>query len=219
MMNSTEDIATHSEQLKLDPISTSDNIPQVTIETISSLPNSELSRNNVILLTDTNNKLSNNVDANNKLSEDLPKERKVLSLIADPSSYYEMGHWGAFGRDGKLGFGGIITPRRTMSLTYKKQNSSHIDSGPAVFTSELTRGLAKENHLNADDTFQESRVHQPLDEISHKPTTLSPPSPLQLIYTKDVSDTSGVRRFFHHNRAHSYTPNASGASFPLEIPK
>ncbi|CAG8529399.1 16894_t:CDS:2 [Acaulospora colombiana] len=216
-MDSTKDILAQSEQSINDLISTSDNIHQTTTETPSNSGNHAI------------NSINSNV--NNKLTADPPRERKVLSLIADPISYYEMGQRGAFGREGKFGPGGITVPRRTMSLTYTKRNSNSVDSNPVTFTSELTRGLTKEKQANTADVFQGSptdggadRNYQPstslyssigknFDEISQNSS-----SSLQPIHEKAMSDAFEVKNS-HHNRAHSYTPGAGDLSIPLEIPR
>ncbi|CAG8564019.1 18205_t:CDS:1, partial [Gigaspora rosea] len=167
--------------------------------------NSKLARNNVIPSIDTTLKVSKP-----------PKEKKIRSLIANPSSYYEIGKWNALDIDSKYDSFVIPFPRRSLSLPYTKPKS--IDKDKESCRSTPTGELSRCQSIDKKSIFCQDCLSIPNDfhltspqSIDYLSPNVSPPLKNSLL---DVSSKK-----LHHNRAHSYTPETSSELTPLDIPQ
>ncbi|KAF0558228.1 two-component system sensor protein [Gigaspora margarita] len=208
-MSSLKDSVEPSEITEFNPVSFTSPTKLTTsplTETFTvKVQNSKLARNNVIPSIDTTLKVTKP-----------PKERKITSLIANPSSYYEIGKWNALDIDSNYDSIVIPLPRRSLSLPYTKPKSIDKDkeSSRSTPTGELSRSQSIENKsifcqdcLSIPNDFHLTSP-QSIDYLS---PNVSPPLKNSLL---DVSTKK-----LHHNRAHSYTPETSCELTPFDIPQ
>ncbi|CAG8466802.1 1787_t:CDS:2 [Dentiscutata erythropus] len=210
-MSSLKDPVEPSETTEFNPVCHSS--PTLTTSPLTgtfattNVQSSKLARKNLIPSIDTTLKVTKP-----------PKERKIRSLIANPSSYYEVGKWNALDIDSKYDDDSpaITLPRRSMSLPNRKPNSIEKDkvSSRSTPTGELSRSLSidkksvySQDFLPIPNDFH----HTSPQSIDYLSPNVSPP------LKNDLLDAPTKK--LYHNRAHSYTPETSSELTPLDIPQ